>query len=94
MFAPSLSSCLVFNQNLFKTFRRGGRVVILNAMGKTKAGTAQWYSAGREIERSRVRIPEKAAGEFSSSGSTFCADPYFGIRSSEPVRPNGNALGW
>ena len=29
-------------------------------------------------ERSRVRIP---AGEFSSPGSTFCADSYFGIRS-------------
>ena len=26
------------------------------------------------IERSRVRIPAVAAGEFSSPGSTFCAD--------------------
>ena len=26
------------------------------------------------IERSRVRIPAGAAGEFSSLGSTFCAD--------------------
>ena len=33
------------------------------------------------IERSRVRIPAGAAGEFSSPGSTFCADSYFGIRS-------------
>ena len=34
------------------------------------------------IERSRVRIPAgAAAGEFSSPGSTFCADSYFGIRS-------------
>ena len=33
------------------------------------------------IERSRVRIPAGAAGEFSSLGSTFCADSYFGIRS-------------
>ena len=29
------------------------------------------------IERSRVRIPAGTAGEFSSSGSTFCADSYF-----------------
>ena len=28
------------------------------------------------IERLRVQIP---AGEFSSPGSTFCADSYFGI---------------
>ena len=31
------------------------------------------------IERSRVQIPAGAAGEFSSPGSTFCADSYFGI---------------
>ena len=29
----------------------------------------------------RVRIPVGAAGEFSSPGSTFCADSYFGTRS-------------
>ena len=53
------------------------------------AGIAQWLergqlngkSAGLVIERSRVRIPAGAAGEFSSPGSTFCADSYFGIRS-------------
>ena len=38
------------------------------------------------IERSRVRIPAGTAGEFSSAGSTFCADSYFGIRST-PVLP-------
>ena len=38
------------------------------------------------IERSRVRIPAGAAGEFSSPWSTFCADSYFGIRST-PVLP-------
>ena len=38
------------------------------------------------IERSRVRIPAGAAGEFSSPGSTFCADSYFGVRST-PVLP-------
>ena len=37
-------------------------------------------------ERSRVRIPAGAAGEFSSLGSTFCADFYFGIFSA-PVLP-------
>ena len=37
-------------------------------------------------ERSRVRIPAGAAGEFSSPGSTFFADSYFGIRST-PVLP-------
>ena len=38
------------------------------------------------IERSWVRIPAGAAGEFSSPGSTFCADSYFGIRFT-PVLP-------
>ena len=31
------------------------------------------------IEKSRVRIPAETAGEFSSPGSTFCADSCFGI---------------
>ena len=33
------------------------------------------------IEKSRVRVPARAAGEFSSPGSTFCADSHIGIRS-------------
>ena len=41
------------------------------------------------IERSRVRIPAGAAGEFSSPGSPFCADSYFGIRST-PVLPQSH----
>ena len=32
------------------------------------------------IERSRVRVPAGAAGEFSSPGSTLCADFHAGIR--------------
>ena len=31
------------------------------------------------IERSWVRVPAEVAGDFSSPGSTFCADSYFGI---------------
>ena len=38
------------------------------------------------IERVRAQIPPGAAGEFSSPGSTFCADSYFSIRST-PVLP-------
>ena len=37
-------------------------------------------------ERSHVRIPAGAAGEFSSPESTICADSSFGIRST-PVLP-------
>ena len=37
------------------------------------------------IESSRVRVPAGATGE-SSVGSTFCAESYFGIRST-PVLP-------
>ena len=31
------------------------------------------------MERSRVQIPAGVAGEFSSPGSTLCAESYFGI---------------
>ena len=34
------------------------------------------WSAGLVIERSRVRIPAGAAGEFSSPESALCADSY------------------
>ena len=46
-------------------------------------GSGHWTRAPDSsvvIERSRVRVPTGAAGEFSSPGSTFCADSYFGIR--------------
>ena len=46
----------------------------------------KFICAGLVIERSRVQIPAGAAGEFSSPGSTFCADSYFGSRST-PVLP-------
>ena len=55
-------------------------------VGLAGAGIAQWLERGLVIERSRVRIPAGTAGEFSSPGSTFCADSYFGIRST-PVLP-------
>ena len=42
------------------------------------------------IERSRVRIPAGAAGEFFSPGSVFCDESYFGIRST-PVLPHYHA---
>ena len=44
------------------------------------------------IERSRVRVPAGTAGEFSSPGSTFCADSYFGIRSTPRVTAVAVAL--
>ena len=37
------------------------------------------------IKRPWVRVPGGAVGEFSSSGSTFCADSYLGIRSNPHV---------
>ena len=38
------------------------------------------------IERFRIRVPAGMPGEVSSPWSTFCADSYFGIRST-PVLP-------
>ena len=37
-------------------------------------------------ERSRVRIPAGVAGEFSSPGSTFCADSYFRVTAVARIR--------
>ena len=48
--------------------------------------TIYLYHEQCHYKRSRVRIPAGTAGEFSSPGSTFCADSYFGIRST-PVLP-------
>ena len=42
------------------------------------------------IERYRIRIAAGAAGEFSSPGSIFRADSYFGIRST-PMLPQQHA---
>ena len=52
----------------------------------TGAGMAQWLEQRTRDTRSRVRVPAGAAGKFSSPGSTFCADSYFGICST-PVLP-------
>ena len=50
-------------------------------MWTRRAGIAQWWSAGFMIEKSRVQVPAGTAGEFLTPGSNFCADFYFGIRS-------------
>ena len=47
-------------------------------------GIAQWLE--RRTRDWKVQIPAEAAGEFSSPGSTFCADSNVGIRST-PVLP-------
>ena len=62
--------------SLLKSLRGGG------CMGmEVGVDSSVVRGAGLLIERSRVRIPAGAAGEFSSPGSTFCADSYFGVRS-------------
>ena len=48
---------------------------------KQGVGIAQGYSAGLVIERSPVQVPAEALEEFSSPGSTFCADSFFSIQS-------------
>ena len=45
-------------------------------------GIAQWYKVcgtHDRKKRSSVQVPAGVAGEFSSPGSTFCADSYFTI---------------
>ena len=45
------------------------------------AWIAQWLECQMKfmIERSQVHVLAGVAGEYSSPGSTFCADSYFGI---------------
>ena len=45
------------------------------------AGIAQWLPAELVIKESRVRFPAVQAGDISFQGAPFCADSYFGIRS-------------
>ena len=52
-----------------------------------KVGIAQWLE---RRTRDRKVVGSSPAGEFSSQGSTFCADSYFGIRST-PVLPQYHA---
>ena len=47
-------------------------------------------SSAAERRTRDQKVPAGAAGEFSSPESTFCADPYFGIRST-PVLPHYHA---
>ena len=47
---------------------------------------AQWLECWTHDQRSRVQIPAGVAGKFSSLGSNFCADSYFGICST-PMLP-------
>ena len=44
-----------------------------------RSGEAKWHSDGLGFERSRVRVPAGAAGEFSSLEATFRADSHFDI---------------
>ena len=53
------------------------------------SGSSVWalfVSGDDSVVRAPVRIPAEAAGEVSSPVSTFCADSYFGVRST-PVLP-------
>ena len=44
-------------------------------------------SAGLMIEKSQVRVPARAGGEFSSPVYTFCTDSYFGMSSNPVLTP-------
>ena len=68
----------------------GKRTVILSCNGER--GELSGKSAGLVIKRSRVRVPAGAAGEFSSPGSTFCADSYFGIRVTAVARKRSRSF--
>ena len=49
-------------------------------------GQLSGYSARLMIESLRIQIPTGVVGEFSSPWSTFCADSYFGTRTT-PMLP-------
>ena len=47
----------------------------------TGAGIAQWIERRTRDRKVVGSNPYRSSGEFSSPGSTFCVDSYFGIRS-------------
>ena len=53
----------------------------LQRMNKTYSILDRSLSARLVIERPQVQVPTRVVEEFSSPGSTFCADSYFGIHS-------------
>ena len=65
-------------------------IILICTIGITSnnraGGIAQWLERRTRDRKVAVRIPAGAAGQFSSPGSTFCADSYFGIPST-PVLP-------
>ena len=63
-----------------------GQTLHTLASVKWEAGSAQWLEHRTHECRSWVQIPAGAAVKFSSPGSTFCANSYFGIHST-PVLP-------
>ena len=52
-------------------------------------GIAQWLQYRTPGRKSQVRVLTGTAGGFSSPGSTFCVNSYFGICST-PVLPQKN----
>ena len=74
LFYPSFSPCVLsFSSLAYWPFRTHKRALICNTFSQ--------FSHRIISERSRVRIPVRAAGEFSFPGSTFCTDIYFCISS-------------
>ena len=60
--------------------------------GATSGDSSVVMSTGLVIERSWVRVAAGVSEEFSSPGSAFCADSYFGIPST-PVLPQLHVKG-
>ena len=61
-------------------------VAVLGANPPRRAGIALWLERQIRDPKFAGSNPCWSGGEFSSPGSTFCADSYFGIRST-PVLP-------
>ena len=64
----------------------GGRGGVLNGQPAVCHTKAKHVVTGQQVVQRAAIFSEAALGEFSSRGSTFCADSYFGIRST-PVLP-------
>ena len=62
-------------------FSHQKKLYIIEELIRKWWSVAQWLERRTRRDRKVVRISAEAAGEFSSPGSAFYADSYFGIRS-------------
>ena len=74
-------------------------IALAFVMGISTAGVAQWLEHQTPDRKVASSIPRRSSGRFSSPGSTFCAESYFGVtavarKRSRSLRQKWQAAGY